>query len=202
MVVENFRLQVTLGLDTCGILAQISKLHMTIKQIACIQKRGFLLGYFTKKQISFWADNRILEGYEDFNILELSLLKNKSDSEILVLIDDFIGTTDLCTKDFLDEYFLGYCKEVLYSNLADKETSMNVEKEILKYHNSLESDFEDDLKLFISILNNDYSLRRNGLNGVIKIPDDLIIFLEPYQKFNEIQSQLNNSGFPFRPSWS
>jgi hypothetical protein len=164
-----------------------------MQKIGCVIKYGFLLKYFNREQIVSWADKKISQGVDNFNVLELSLLKNKSDNEILILIDSLTGIIDNNYKNFLDGYFLGCYRELSLLNIY-KSQSIKIEKEVLRYYSISDFELDDDEKLFISILNNDFSLRHEGLTGVLQIPEDLNLFLNKYTEYYELQKQLDDEG--------
>ena len=168
---------------------------MTIKQTAYILKIGFLLKYFSKKQIGYWADKKISEGCENFLILEVSFIESKSDSEALSLISSLIGETDITDKELLDQYYLGFFRVLLLLHETECKW-INIEKEVLRYYSTENYFVNDEQKLFISILNNDFSLRQKGLSGVMQMPSHLVNFLNPYPKFYELQEQLEREGLP------
>jgi len=164
---------------------------MTIRQISCILKFGFLLKYFNKKQIGDWASKKVMENCNDINIIELTFIENKSNNETLTLLNLLIGEMSMNDIQFINQYYLGFFKE----ELVGKKTKSNwiaIENEILKYF-SLDDDLAsgNDISWLISILSNDYSLRKDGLTGVMKMPQDLILLLDKFENFKGMQEQLD-----------
>jgi len=168
---------------------------MTTEQAASILKTGFLLGYFNKSVISQWAEKKILMGYENNSMIELVLVENKSNNEVLSLIGLLAACDDVYDKEFLDQYYFGLFNDALL--MDDSESNwMAIENEVLRYAFIEDRYVSEDHKFFISMLDNDYSLRKQGYSGEMRMPDQLLDFLRPYDKFRGIQAELDLEGIP------
>jgi hypothetical protein len=167
---------------------------MKISEIANICRIAFLLGLINKTKITEWSDKMINDGDLDNFYLCLSLSKNNKD--ILNCFSDAVYDCQDIDYSVINEYFLGYFK-ILFGFEGNRLKWAKIQEIIISYFSII--DFQilnESQNFFVLNLRDDYSLRNEGFGGSIDMPIDLIVFLNQFNLFNEIQAKLDVIHFP------
>lgn len=144
---------------------------------------GYLLGYLSGTEIVNWADNQILNGCLNDQILELSVNlhnKNKFLSILSSLIDEaFTETAD---------YYYSLYHFLLKNKLLDDNV---IGQEMLKlYHYNIVT--PDDITHYsLSALYDYFDLKKHGFSSLFNLSTELRRFLVDYEKNIQIFKDLN-----------
>lgn len=141
-------------------------------EISGILKIGLILGYLKKDNVIGWADFLInKKGCTNEVVIELSISGSRTTNEIIDLLSSL---SDEFSMGIAKSFFLTYFKNriAVEKNMTDK-----LEEELLNFYHLSIFDFNEDEKFAFSVLESDYSLRRDGYGKNISIDRELGILL-------------------------
>ena len=159
--------------------------------IALVLKVGFLLGIIDKKSIVSWADFNINIGDFDNAVLELSLIKSKTNNEIISLLNIIANRDDDDNTKYTFNYLMClFCNEIT----KNPKLWSTIEKYIVDLGCILR--YNSDEVCFLRI-EDDYSLRKEGFSGCMNLPNELISYLSNYDVYSNDLKKLNEYGVVF-----
>lgn len=151
---------------------------MDHSSIAEILKIGLLLGYLKKEAIISWADDLINIGEIDEVVIEISLSRNKSVNDLLSALN---ALSNKSSKGIAKRFFLNF---FMKKSELESHSLVDIEIKLLELYHLGILDFSEDEKFSLSILESDYSLRRDGYKNQIKIDDEINSLLFNYKDFD------------------
>ena len=159
--------------------------------VASVLKIGFILRIIERESIVSWADIMIGKGDSDDSFLELSLIKRKTENEIIELLGNIARNEESTSKDMVLSIFMAYFH--LFINNNPRQWQTIVQKVIL-LKGILNPKMHDD---FFYRLDEDYHLRQDGFSGWMTMPEELITHLNKYEMYSNIVAELNRYGIMF-----
>lgn len=159
--------------------------------IALVLKVGFLLEMIDKKSIVSWADFNINNGDFDNTVLELSLIKSKTNNEIISLLNKIANNEKGNNVQYVVNIFMG----VFYIEIIkNPKLWLTIEKKIVEIKNILGYNSDE---VFFSRIEDDYSLRKEGFSGCMNLPNELISYLSNYEVYSNDLKKLNECGIVY-----
>lgn len=146
-----------------------------------ILRVGLLLDYYSLDNIFDWAQAELSRVSISSKLSEILLSTSTKAEMVSALRDDNPTDTILINSH---QFFLSFYYHCLKELRNDW---FSIEAEMLRYFSIVDPTLlEGGQKLFISMLNNDFSLREEKLPSPMDMPNDLISFLEPYKDYNNL----------------
>ena len=168
---------------------------MEICKISSYLRVGLLLDYYSPHTVITWADKMIGSGVNDERLIDISLSENKSIKEIVSLLG--LWDEDSLTTSFeneIDNYYMSFLYFSLKGNI---DSWLKIEKEVVRFFYLGRMNMTDEVRLFASILIEDFSLREDGFGGSMAMPSEMFEFLRGFEKhFSVLQDMLKQNGLP------
>lgn len=143
---------------------------------------GYLLGYLSGDKIVNWADEQILKGNLNDQIMELSVSLNNKNKFLAILS----SLTDKTFTEIPDYYYSLY--HFLFKKKLLDENDIGQEMLKLCYYNIVTPD--DIIHMDLSILSNYFDLKKHGLPLPFNLSFQLSRFLDDYNKDIQIFKDL------------
>jgi hypothetical protein len=145
-------------------------------------KIGFELNLISKNELISFAQREIENNYSDF-YFEILLLTTESNSLSFIEIFNLFGT-EIQKDEFLKTY------SVFIKYIFRQKDWFYQQELLLKYYTSFSIYLDGDDFEFWSRLNDDFSLRKEGFSGCMKMPGEMKNYFK-----NEIEKKTEGTFF-------
>lgn len=152
---------------------------------------GYIMSYLTDKDITEWADHKILQNEYNDPIIELSLAGNQHMivSQLKRLCDETTSFTEFGSQ-YLSLYQTINSKKALHWSEIGEEICKLYKNEFIS------ASAIDDKDDFLARIFEYYALIKDGCTGNMKMPEELNQFLASYnediQIFKDLKFKIRN----------